>query len=228
MSESNKQFSDLRQVFGETLATANVAEAVAVTRQALEEGITPTAFFLKVIQPLMYDVGKRFERLEIFLPELMRAAKVVRGVQSEVLEPAIRAQSEERSSAGTVVIGTCKGDIHDIGKNMVSLMLHVNGLKVVDLGVDVPTQSFIDAAREHGAHVIGMSSLLTTSMPYMADLIERLEGLGLRDQYKVIVGGAPVTPAHAERIGADAYGADAIEAVRMCQQLVTQQPSVAE
>jgi methylmalonyl-CoA mutase cobalamin-binding domain/chain len=118
------------------------------------------------------------------------------------------------------VIGTCQGDVHDIGKNMVALMLQVNGFRVIDLGINVETKKFIEAAKANNADIIGMSSLLTPSMPYMGDLVARLEGLGLRDQYKVIVGGAPVTPAYAEKIGADAYGSDAVNAVKMCKQLL--------
>jgi methylmalonyl-CoA mutase cobalamin-binding domain/chain len=220
MTEANEQINKMRNEFSTILQKGDVKAGQEVARQALEVGISPTTFFLEVIQPLMTEVGRRFERLEIFLPELMKAAKVVKGVQNEVLEPALIAGSDERAPRATVIIGACKGDIHDIGKNMVALMLNVNGFEVVDLGIDVSTQSFIDAARKHNAKIIGMSSLLTTSMPYMADLIKRLEGLGLRDQYKVIVGGAPVTTAYAERIGADAYGADAVQAVKLCDQLV--------
>lgn len=220
MSNNSKQFEALSAELDQALASADEGKGVEIANRALENGLTPSTFFLDVVQPLLYQVGKRFERLEIFLPELMKTAKVVKAIQAEVLEPAIRAQSGESSAVGAVVIGTCKGDIHDIGKNMVGLMLQVNGFRVFDLGTDVPAQVFIDAAREKKADIIGVSSLLTTSMPYMADLIERLEGLGLRDQYKVIVGGAPVTEAYAERIRADVYGANAVSAVEMCRRLM--------
>jgi trimethylamine corrinoid protein len=173
-----------------------------------------------VIQPLLHEVGKRFERLEIFLPELMKAAKVVKAMQVGVLEPAILAMAGEDTKSGTVVVGTCRGDIHDIGKNMVALMLQVNGFEVVDLGTDVALRDFVDTARKVNADIIGMSSLLTTSMPYMGDLIAYLDGLGLREKFKIIVGGAPVTPAYAEKIGADAYGSDAIDAVAKCLRLM--------
>jgi methylmalonyl-CoA mutase cobalamin-binding domain/chain len=221
MAESKDHFDTLRREMSASLHKGDVKAGQETARRALDQGISPTSFFLEVIQPLMTETGRRFERLEIFLPELMKAAKVVKGVQSEVLEPALREGSMESAPRATVVIGACRGDIHDIGKNMVALMLHVNGFEVVDLGVDVSTQAFIDAARKHNAKIIGMSSLLTTSMPYMADLIERLKGLGLRDQFRVIVGGAPVTPAYAERIGADAYGSDAVQAVKLCEQLAS-------
>ena len=220
MTDGSTQIEALRAELSKVLAAGNEARGVEIAREALASGMTPTAMFLEVVQPLLYEVGKQFERLEIFLPELIKAAKVVKAMQREVLEPAIREQHGSDIEAGTVVIGTCQGDIHDIGKNMVSLMLQVNGFKVVDLGVDVSAQQFIEAARNHDASIIGMSSLLTTSMPYMADVIKQLEGLGLRDRFKVIVGGAPVTEAYAQRIGADAYGADAVDAVRKCRQLL--------
>ncbi len=220
MSSSDEQMEAFRAELGEALATGDEARGVALARATLESGVGPTTMFLEGIQPLLYEVGKRFEKLEIFLPDLMKAAKVVKAMQRDVLEPAIRQSSEEATELGTIVLGTSQGDIHDIGKNMVGLMLQVNGFKVIDLGTNVSVQDFIKAARENKAQVIGVSSLLTPSMPYMGDLIERLKGLGLRDEFKVIVGGAPVTDAYAQRIGADAYGADAVDAVRICRRLV--------
>jgi len=209
-----------RDELARILNTGDETEAVDLARRALDSGFTPPTFFLNVIQPLLHEVGKRFEQLEIFLPELMRAAKVVKAMQTEVLEPAILALAGEDTKAGTVVVGTCKGDIHDIGKNMVALMLQVNGFEVIDLGTDVSMRDFVNAARKANADIIGMSSLLTTSMPYMGDLISYLDGLGLRENFKVIVGGAPVTLAYAEKIGADAYGADAVDAVEKCLRLM--------
>jgi methylmalonyl-CoA mutase cobalamin-binding domain/chain len=215
-SEEDRIRDDLARVLG----SGDEAEGIEIARRALETGYTPTTFFLNVIQPLLHDVGKRFERLEIFLPELMKAAKVVQAMQTTVLEPAIRAQEGQESKTGTVVVGACKGDIHDIGKNMVALMLQVNGFKVIDLGTDVSMRDFVEAARKADADIIGMSSLLTTSMPYMGDLIAYLDGVGLRNKFKIIVGGAPVTPDYAEKIGADAYGADAVDAVAQCLRLI--------
>ncbi len=220
MSSSSEQIEAFRAELSEALAAGDEARGIELARAALEGGVKPTALFVEGVQPLLYEVGKRFEKLEIFLPDLMKAAKVIKALQREVLEPAILESAGEATSLGTVILGTSQGDIHDIGKNMVGLMLQVNGFKVIDLGTDVPVQEFIKVARENQAQIIGMSSLLTTSMPYMGDLIERLKGLGQRDEFKVIVGGAPVTDAYAERIGADAYGADAVSAVRICRQLV--------
>jgi 5-methyltetrahydrofolate--homocysteine methyltransferase len=220
MSSSSEQIEAFRAELSEALAAGDEARGIELARAALEGGVKPTALFVEGVQPLLYEVGKRFEKLEIFLPDLMKAAKVIKALQREVLEPAILESAGEATSLGTVILGTSQGDIHDIGKNMVGLMLQVNGFKVIDLGTDVPVQEFIKVARENQAQIIGMSSLLTTSMPYMGDLIERLKGLGQRDEFKVIVGGAPVTDAYAQRIGADAYGADAVSAVRICRQLV--------
>lgn len=220
MSGDKQQLEAFRSDLEQALEAGDLSKGVEVAKKAMDSGITPTTFFLEIIQPLLYEVGQKFERLEIFLPNLMKAAKVVQAMQTEILEPAILAESGEGSSAGTVVIGTCQGDVHDIGKNMVALMLQVNGFRVIDLGTNVETKAFIEAAKTNNADIIGMSSLLTPSMPYMGDLVARLDGLGLRDQYKVIVGGAPVTPAYAEKIGADAYGSDAINAVKMCKQLL--------
>jgi methylmalonyl-CoA mutase cobalamin-binding domain/chain len=198
------------------LTEGDEAKGIEIIQGALDKDLSASTIFLEVIQPLLDEIGKRFERLEIFLPELMKAAKVVKAIHKEVLEPAIRSESGEAINVGTVVIGTVKGDIHDIGKNLVALMLQVNGFEVIDLGTDVPTQVLINAARDNQADIIGLSSLLTPSMPYMGDLVARLEGLGLRDQFRVVVGGAPVTDSYAQHIGADAYGADAIDAVRVC------------
>ena len=220
MTSSSAQTDALRAELDQALAAGDQARGIEIARQALAGGMTPTAMFLEVVQPLLYEVGKKFEQLEIFLPDLIKAAKVVKALQQEVLEPAIRERAEEKTELGTIVLGTCQGDIHDIGKNMVGLMLQVNGFNVIDLGVNVSAQKFIDEARKSGANIIGMSSLLTPSMPYMADVIKQLEGLGLRGQFKVIVGGAPVTEAYAQRIGADAYGADAVDAVKKCKQLL--------
>lgn len=219
MAEKDESVKQAGADLEKAMMGAESDKGVEIAKSMLEQGMSPSQFFVEVLQPVLYEIGKRFERLEIFLPELMKAAKVAKAIQTEVLEPSLRSGTEGTSSVGSVVIGTCKGDIHDIGKNMVALMLQVNGFKVVDLGTDVSAQSFIEAAKQNDARIIAMSSLLTTSMPYMGDLTKRLEGLGLRKQYRVIVGGAPVTQAYADRIGADAYGSDAVNAVKQCLSL---------
>jgi len=199
----------LRSDLSSALAIGDENAGVSVARRALESGVTPLEFALEVIQPELQGVGERFSRLEIFLPELMAAATVVEAVQSQVLNPAIRAHAgDEVLSRGKVVIGTIQGDIHDIGKNMVALLLQVNGFDVVDLGTDVAPQRFVDAAQQAQADIIAMSSLITPSMPFMGDTISLLAGYDLRDHFKV------------DEIGADGYGEDAVQAVAVCCHLV--------
>lgn len=216
----NDKETSLKQGLEKALASGNEEQGIKMARRALEKGMSPSELFLEVVQPQLYQIGERFERLEVFLPTLMKAANVVLAMQEEVLEPAILEEGEDRTEIGTVVLGTAQGDIHDIGKNMVGLMLQVNGFKVIDLGTDTKVNDFIQAAKENAADIIGASSLLTPSMPYMEDLVARIHDLGLDDQYKVVVGGAPVTESYAADIGADAYGSDAVHAVKMCRQLV--------
>jgi methanogenic corrinoid protein MtbC1 len=191
---------------------------IALAQTALAEGITPVVLFQDVVQPVLQEIGDAFARLDVFLPDLMRAGLVVKAMQLEVLEPAIRQSGGESGSAGTVVIGTAQGDIHDIGKNMVALMLQVNGFKVVDLGTNVSPQTFIDAARRERA----MSSLLTPTLPYIKDLVKRLESLDERKRYTVIAGGAPITREWAQAAGLDGFGEDAVEAVAVCLDLMQQ------
>ena len=204
------------------ISDADEQAGVALAQAALAEGITPVQLFQEVIQPVLQDIGDAFARLDVFLPDLMRAGLVVKAMQLDVLEPAIRNSGGESASAGTVVIGTALGDIHDIGKNMVALMLQVNGFKVVDLGTNVSPQTFIDAARRERADIIAMSSLLTPTLPYIRDLVKRLESLEERKRYLVIAGGAPITRAWTQTAGLDGFGEDAMEAVALCQGLMRQ------
>lgn len=199
---------------------ADQAAGVELALTALGEGVSPLTFFREVIEPVLKDIGDAFARLDIFLPDLMKAGVVVKAMQTQALEPAIRQAGGQSTSAGVIVFGTCQGDIHDIGKNMVALMLQVNGFKVVDLGTNVSPTAFIDAARREQADIIAMSSLLTPSLPYIKDLIARLESLGERQRFMLIAGGAPVTRDWAHSIGLDGFGEDAIEAVALCQRLM--------
>jgi methylmalonyl-CoA mutase cobalamin-binding domain/chain len=195
---------------------------VRLANEALASGTLPLVFFQEVVGPVVDDMGDRFSKLEIFLPELMRTGMIVKAIQEEVLEPAIVASgvSSDKPRAGKIVIGTCLGDIHDIGKNMVALMLQVNGFKVVDLGTNVTPRDFIDAAKREQADIIAMSTLLTTSMPFIKDTVELLEGMGLREKFAVVVGGAPITQQWVDKHHMDGFGEDAVEAVKVCQQLI--------
>jgi len=195
---------------------------VQLAKDALASGALPLVFFQEVIGPVVDEMGDRFSRLEIFLPELMRTGMIVKAIQEEVLEPAIKASgvSSGEPEAGKIVIGTCQGDIHDIGKNMVALMLQVNGFKVVDLGTNVTPKDFIEAAKREQADIIAMSTLLTTSMPFIRDTVELLDGMGLRDKYAVVVGGAPITQQWVEKNNMDGFGEDAVDAVKVCQKII--------
>jgi len=220
MTLSETRRKDLQEQLRQAIAGIDYESGVALARAALADGMTPVEVFQQVIQPVMKDIGDAFARLEIFLPDLMRAGAVVKAMQQQVLEPAIRSTGGKTESAGAIVIGTCHGDIHDIGKNMVALMLQVNGFKVVDLGTNVSPQAFLDAARREQADIIAMSALLTPSLPYIKDLVNRLVGLGERNRFLVIAGGAPITRQWAESAGLDGFGEDAVEAVAVCQELI--------
>ncbi len=182
-------------------------------------GVDPMEAINEGLIPGIMEVGERFERKEYFLPELVMAADAMKKGMA-VLEAAITAAGGKREAVATVVLGTVKGDIHDIGKSIVGALLSAHGFDVIDLGVDVPADKFIPTAEKAGAQIIAMSSLLPTTMPYMQHVIDELTKRGLRDKIKVMVGGAPVTPAYAKQIGADGYGDDAIAAVRVARQLL--------
>jgi corrinoid protein of di/trimethylamine methyltransferase len=171
------------------------------------------------LMPGMDVVGEKFSSGEYFLPDLIIAAD---GMQQamELLEPKLQANQQTLEVAGTVVLGTVKGDIHEIGKSLVGTMLSANGFKVHDLGVDVPTEKFVAVVKETGANLVGLSALLTTTMTVQGQVIEALNEAGVRAQVKVMVGGAPVTRSWAEEIGADGYAEDAMGAVAMARNLV--------
>ena len=175
---------------------------------------------LKIIGDIMKFVGDQFEEEEIFLPELIGSAETVKAVIDEVLDPAIRASGEEKKSMGKVVIGTVESDVHSIGKDLVGSFLFSNGFEVYNLGVEVTADQFISKAEEIGADIIGLSSLLTMSMVFQKQVIEELEKRGLRDKYKVIVGGSPTSDDWAENIGADGWADDAIETIALVKKLL--------
>ena len=175
---------------------------------------------LQIIGDVMKFVGDQFEEEEIFLPELIGSAETVKVAIDEVLDPAIRAAGEEKKSMGKVVIGTVESDVHSIGKDLVGSFLFSNGFEVYNLGVEVTADQFISKAEEVGADVIGLSSLITMSMDFQKQVIEELKKRGLRDKYKVIVGGSPTSEDWADNIGADGWADDAIEAVELIKRLI--------
>src|SRR5512135_456952 len=187
---------------------------VNATRQALGWGQSPAQVLGYGLVAGMDIVGQDFGAGVLFVPEVLRAANAMKAAM-EVLRPLLTETGVPK--IGTAVIGTVKGDIHDIGKNLVGMMWEGAGFEVINLGVNVDADKFLNAIREHEAHLLGMSALLTTTMPYMATVVERLEAEGLRDQVKVLVGGAPLNAAFAEDIRADAYCKDAAEAVTVAK-----------
>ena len=190
--------------------------AIAVTQQAIEDKVSPMDLVTNYMVPAMGEVGRRFECEEYFVPELLLAARAMKGSLA-ILRPLLAAEGAE--PVGRVVIGTVKGDLHDIGKNLVSSMLEGGGFEVTDLGTDVPSDKFVAAVKEKGANLICLSALLTVTMPSMKTTIAALKEAGLRDKVKVMVGGAPVTPQYAQEIGADAYGENASVAVSIARKL---------
>jgi 5-methyltetrahydrofolate--homocysteine methyltransferase len=194
----------------------NAPAARSLVEQALSDGVDPQSLLDESLIPAMDEVGRRFEANEYFVPELLIAARAMKGAM-ELLRPRLAESGAE--PVGRVVIGTVRGDLHDIGKNLVAAMLEGGGFEVVDLGVDVSPERFIAAAQEQQAQIIAMSALLTTTMMGMKGTIDALAESGLRDQVKVMVGGAPVTQRFAEEIGADGFSDNASGAVRVARGL---------
>jgi 5-methyltetrahydrofolate--homocysteine methyltransferase len=191
------------------------ASAVELTRGAIDDGL-PIESILDVMTGVMTLVGGRFQRSEIYVPEMLIAARAMKEAMA-VLEPKLVAAGIRPEA--TAVIGTVKGDMHDIGKNLIGMMWKGANLAVVDLGVDVPPERFVQAAREHGARLVGVSALLTTTMVGMKDVVDAIRAAGLTET-KVLVGGAPVTPEYAKQIGADGYAPDAGSATEVARSLL--------
>ena len=189
-------------------------------RSVLDNQEASAEEILEIIGNLMKFIGSQFENEEIFLPDLIGAAGVVKTVIDDVLDPAIRASGSEKKTLGKIVIGTVESDVHSIGKDLVASFLFSNGFDVYNLGVEVTADEFINKAEEIGAKIIGMSSLLTMSMDFQRQVIEELKKRGLREKYKVIVGGAPTTEEWSEQIGADGWADDAIETVNLVKKLI--------
>ena len=196
--------------------TGDDDRVATLVRQALDEGVEASVILDQGLVAGMGVVGEQFRAHDIFLPDVLLAARAMYAGLG-LLKPLFA--GEGVPTAGRVVLGSVQGDLHDIGKNLVGIMLTGAGFDVIDLGHDVAPQRFIDAAREHGASVIGLSALLTTTMPVMKDVVDLVRAQGLQDRVKVIVGGAAVSDAWARQIGADAYGYDAASAVERVRAL---------
>jgi 5-methyltetrahydrofolate--homocysteine methyltransferase len=207
---------DLKELY-DAILTGNARKAEAVTKAALEANTDPSELLGKYMIPAMDEVGKRFECNEYFVPELLIAARAMK-TALQLLTPKLAAAGAK--AVGRVVIGTVQGDLHDIGKNLVASMLEGGGFEVVDLGVDVPPQKFVEAAKEQEGTIVGLSALLTTTMTQMKAVIEGLKAAGVRNQVRVIIGGAPITQQYADEIGADGYSDNASGAVGLARKLV--------
>jgi 5-methyltetrahydrofolate--homocysteine methyltransferase len=192
-------------------------------RAAIDGGVNPSLLLDKVMIPAMSEVGRRFEAGEYFVPEMLIAARSMQGGLS-LLRPLLIKQGVK--PVARAVIGTVKGDLHDIGKNLVSIMLEGAGFEIHDLGVDVPPEKFVQAAQEHQPDVVGLSAMLTTTMSAMKMVIESLQAAGLRDKVKIVVGGAPLTESFAQQIGADGFAPDANRAVTLTLSLITPKKSL--
>ena len=204
-----------------SVVKADKEMAGQAAQEVMEQMIDPIEVIEKGLSRGMDIVGERFSKMEAFLPELMMAAQTFDAAM-EILEPEIAARKKEVTTRGTIVIGTGKGDVHNIGKNIVVMMLKTGGFDVRDLGVDVPLLSFVEAAQKNKADIIALSSLMTTTMPGQGEVIRVLKEMGLRDQYCVIVGGGPVNQRWADQIGADGYGETAADAVLLARELLAE------
>ncbi len=194
-------------------------EITDLTQQALEAGLEPLTIINEGLTVGMNIVGEKFQTGEFFLPNLVIAASGMNQAM-EILEPELKSRQQTADSLGTVVIGSVAGDIHEIGKSLVGTMLSANGFQVYDMGVDVANEVFVAKVKETGADILGLSALLTTTMTIQRQVINELEKAGIRDQVKVLIGGAPISQEWADNIGADGYAEDAIGAVELAKNLV--------
>jgi len=201
----------------ETLKKGDIEKLKAMVQGELNQGVAATEILNDGLVAGMDDVGAMMESGEMFIPEVLRSAKAM-GAAVEVLKPLLG--EDEISASGKIVIGTVKGDLHDIGKNLVNMMLQSSGFEVFDLGVDVSPEQFVAAIKENNPDVVGFSALLTTTMEMMQKTVDAVVESGYRDQLKIIIGGAPVTQKFADEIGADGYAPDAGSAIKLAKSLV--------
>ena len=209
--------SELLGKMAESLIAGKVDEVSNLTKEAIDADLTPKDILEKGLLAGMEVVGKRFKANDMFIPEVLRCAKCMHGAMG-ILRPLLAETGVE--TAGTFVIGTVKGDLHDIGKNLVGMMMEGAGFEVVDLGINIEAEAYMAAIDEHSPDILGMSALLTTTMPYMKVVIDEMKERGVRDKCIVLVGGAPLNEEFGEVIGADAYCRDAATAVETAKRLV--------
>jgi len=212
-----ERLDDLLDDLLDAVVHGNQKQAIALTGKLMATGADPQEILNEGLIAGMTEVGDRFKCGDYFVPEMLIAARAMKS-GLELLRPQLVDTGVK--PVGTVVLGTVRGDLHDIGKNLVGMFLEGAGFKVVDLGVDVPAEKFVNAVKENNATVVGMSALLTTTMAYTLDVINALQAANLRDKVKVIVGGAPITEEWAKRIGADAFAVDAATGADRCKELL--------
>lgn len=201
----------------EFLQKGKANEVKELVQKALDEGMEGKKVLNEGLMAGMGIIGEKFKKNEVYVPEVLIAARAM-NAGIEVLKPVMTDEDEE--AKGRVVLGTVKGDLHDIGKNLVKIMMEGKGLEVIDLGIDCPAEKFIEAAKEKKAHVIACSALLTTTMTEMENIVKAVEEAGIRDQVKIMIGGAPVTQSYCESIGADIYAPDAASAADAAVQTI--------
>jgi methylmalonyl-CoA mutase cobalamin-binding domain/chain len=213
----------LQGLYDQTLV-GNAPAVLDLTNEGLATGLTPDRMLFEALIPSLEEVGARFERGDFFVPEMLIAGKAMSGAL-DVLRPLLAETGAE--TVGKFVMGTVKGDVHDIGKNLVNIMLEGAGFEVIDLGVQVAPEKFIAAIEEHKPDIVGFSAFLTTTMPMFKANINALQKAGLRDSVIVMVGGAPVTQEYADAVGADGYAADASAAVKLAKSLIKERRAMA-
>jgi corrinoid protein of di/trimethylamine methyltransferase len=208
--------AELKKLY-EAVLNGDAKTAKEVTQEALAAGSDPLDLVNDQMVPAMDEVGRRFEANEYFVPELLISARAMKGAL-DLIRPLLTARGDQ--PAGRVAIGTVKGDLHDIGKNLVASLLEGGGFEVIDLGVNVPPEKFIETVQTKNANIIAMSALLTTTMPAMKTTIDALKQAGVREKVKILIGGAPITQKYADEIGADGYSENAVGAVALAKKAV--------
>lgn len=211
------------EVFDElksAITNFDVDKVVEAAKKSVSLDIDPLEAIERGLSSGLREVGERFEDGELFLIHIVAAAEAAQKAMKEVFEPQLLKQKKTRKSLGKVVIGTVKGDIHDIGKTIVASMLSASGFDVYDIGKDVPSEEFVERAKEMDANIVAASALLSTALPVQREIVEALRKAGMREKVKVMVGGGPVTQEWAEEIGADGYGSNAVEAVKVAKRLL--------
>ncbi len=208
----------LFEKIAEKLIAGRLDDLKSLTQEALDKGAAARDILDKGLLDAMDVVGKRFKAGDMFIPEVLLCARCMHAAM-DILKPFL--SESDAAGVGTYLIGTVEGDLHDIGKNLVSMMLQGAGFKVIDLGINISAQQFVEAVKEHKPDILGMSALLTTTMPQMEETIQALKEAGIRDQVKIMAGGAPVTQAFVNEIGGDAYGSNAASAVEKAKELLS-------